>query len=200
MSVLLSHSVGSASEADWLMAQSLKEKTIAKAITEVHPGEESEDREQLQISEIANTEKPGGLEGDGNDARIMEEALPDGEHRHAFHDINLLVQGSSLFLSLEIFSLLTCFPSRALLIQMIRKLAANWATSADETWTGSAEATSLFAGSLSHASQFEQIAGFSPDLFEQNTVPSDPLLYAQASESLSVSLSFLSRIVSHANQ
>jgi hypothetical protein len=80
------------------------------------------------------------------------------------------------------------------------------ATSADsgEARTGSAEATSLFTGSPSRASQVEgdQIAEFSavsdaPELLDQNTVPSAPVL--PVSESVSVLLSFLSRIAPHAD-
>ena len=70
----------------------------------------------------------------------------------------------------------------------------------------SGEATSLFTGSPSRASQAEgdQIAESSavidaPELHEQNSVSSAPVLTAVASESVSVSLSFLSCIAPHAN-
>jgi hypothetical protein len=78
----VAHSVESASEADWLMAAIVEGEDESKAIAEVHAGEESEDGEQLQISEIVNADEHAELEGDGNDARIVEEAVPDGEHRH----------------------------------------------------------------------------------------------------------------------
>jgi len=75
-----------------------------------------------------------------------------------------------------------------------------------EARTGSAEATSLFTGSPSRASQVEgdQIAEFgavsdAPELLDQNTVPSAPVLPARVSESVSVLLSFLSRIAPHAD-
>lgn len=75
----VAHSVESVSE-DWLMAAIVEGEDESKAIVEAHPGEESEDGEQLQISEIINTYEHA--ERDGNDARIADEALPDGEHRH----------------------------------------------------------------------------------------------------------------------
>ena len=75
-----------------------------------------------------------------------------------------------------------------------------------EARIGSAEATSLFTGSPSRASQVEgdQIAESgavidAPELHEQNSVSSAPVLTAVASESVSVSLSFLSCIAPHAN-
>jgi len=77
----VTHSVESASEADWLMAAIVEGEDESKAIAEVHAGEESEDGEQLQISEIVNADEHD--EGDGNNARIVEEAVPDGEH-HRF--------------------------------------------------------------------------------------------------------------------
>ena len=80
----VAHSVESASEADWLMAAIVEGE--CKAIAEDHPGEESEDGEQLQISEIVNPDEHAELEGVGSDARIANEALFDGEH-HVFRDI-----------------------------------------------------------------------------------------------------------------
>lgn len=75
-----------------------------------------------------------------------------------------------------------------------------------EARTGSAEATSLFTGSPSRASQVEgdQIAESSAvidpsELHEQNAFSSAPDLTAVASEFVSVLLSFLSRIAPHTN-
>ena len=85
-------------------------------------------------------------------------------------------------------------------------LVVSSAFESGEARTGSAEATSLFTGPPSRASQVEgdQTAESSavidvPELHEQNPVSSAPVLTAVASESASVSLSFLSRIASHAN-
>ena len=209
------HSVESASEADWLMAAIVEGEDESKAIAEVHAGEESEDGEQLQISEIINTDGHAELEGDANNARIGE-AVPDGEHRH-FRDIivdarnlsSLLREDFSPRTSADLLSFKgTSHTDDKNVNGTLDNSLGVSVTSADsgEARTGSAETTSLFTGSPSRASQVEgdQIAEFSavidaPELHEENTVPSAPVLPARASESVSVLLSFLSRIAPHAN-
>lgn len=122
----VTHSVESASEADWLMAAIVEGEDESKATAEVHPGEESEDGEQLQISEIVNVDEHAELEGDDIDARIVDEALPDGEHRHTSRR-NLSVHLPSLKEKIS-FSCTAAdsLSFKAPLTWMIRMMSANW--------------------------------------------------------------------------
>ena len=82
----VAQSVETPSEADWLMAAIVEGEDESKATTDIHPGEESEDADQLQISEIVNVDEHTGLDGDDDDARNVDEALFDGKQSYTVED------------------------------------------------------------------------------------------------------------------
>jgi 20S proteasome subunit alpha 6 len=92
----ISQSVETASEADWLMAAIVEGEEENRAAAELHPGEESEDVEQLQISQIINEDEPAMHEDDDHDAHDVDEALFDGKHYRSIDNATFGVEVPTL--------------------------------------------------------------------------------------------------------